>query len=87
MLKAGKQFLTHVVPAVVKPIRILWNELIGFIFLSFGILVGFSTWRNFSEGGQASGNPIVLLAGGAFALMLLWYGVSSFLRAKKISRS
>lgn len=87
MLKAGKQFLTHVVPAVVKPIRVLWNEVIGFIFLSFGVLVGFSTWRNFNEGGQAAGNPMILIAGGGFSLMLLYYGLSSFFRARKISRS
>ncbi|MBC7924838.1 MAG: hypothetical protein H7039_04205 [Bryobacteraceae bacterium] len=87
LLKEGKVFITHVVPAVVKPIRVLWNEVIGFIFLSFAVLVAFSTWRNYKEGGQAAGNPLVLLAGGAFALMLLWYGVSSFRRARKISRT
>jgi len=87
LLKAGKQFVTHIVPAVIKPIRVLWNEVIGFIFLSFGVLVSFSTWRNFKEGGQAAGNPVPLLMGGGFALMLLWFGWSSFRRAKKISRS
>jgi hypothetical protein len=87
VLKAGKQFLTHAVPAIVKPIRILWNEVIGFVFLSFGVLVGFSTWRAIREGGQAEGSIMTLLAGGGFTLMLLYYGVSSFRRAKKISRS
>lgn len=74
-------------PAVFKPIRVLWNELIGFIFLAFGVMVCFSTWRNFSSGGQAAGNPLVLFFGGSFALMLLYFGWSSFRRAKKISRS
>lgn len=86
MLREGKQFVTHVVPAVVKPVRVLWNELIGFIFLAFGVMVSFATYRNFSTG-QAAGNPLVVLAGGSFALMLFYFGISSFRRAKKISRS
>ena len=61
--------------------------MIGFIFVVFGVLVGFSTWRNYTGGGQAQGSPFVLLAGGGFALMLLYFGLSSFLRARKISRS
>ena len=86
MLAAGKQFFRHVVPAVIKPLRILWNELIAFVFLAFGVMVAFSTYRNFT-GGQAAGNPVVILAGGAFSAMLLYFGLSSLLRARKISRS
>ena len=69
MITAGKQFVRHVLPAVLKPARVLWNELIGFIFLAFGVMVSFSTWRNYDDGGQAAGNPLVLLAGGGFAAM------------------
>jgi hypothetical protein len=87
VITAGKQFVRHVLPAVLKPARVLWNELIGFIFLAFGVMVSFSTWRNYDEGGQAAGNPLVLLAGGGFAAMLLYFGWSSFRRAKKIARS
>ena len=86
MVSAGKQFVKHVVPAVIKPLRVLWNEMIAFLFLVFGVLVAFSTWRNFT-GGQATGSPIVLFAGGGFALMLVFFGVTSLLKARKISRS
>jgi hypothetical protein len=86
LLAAGKQFVRHVVPAVIKPLRVLWNELIAFIFLAFGVMVAFSTYRNFT-GGQAAGNPLVVLAGGAFAAMLFYFGLASLLRARKISRS
>ena len=75
------------VPAILKPLRVLWNEMIGFIFIVFGVLVGFSTYRNYTAGGQAAGSPFVLLAGGGFAFMLLYFGLSSFLRARRISRS
>ncbi|HYO83275.1 MAG TPA: hypothetical protein VES20_17860 [Bryobacteraceae bacterium] len=86
MLGQGKQFLRHVVPAVLKPLRVLWNEMIAFVFVVFGVLVGFSTYRQYT-GGQASGSPFVLLAGGGFAAMLLYFGFSSWLRARRISRS
>ena len=66
--------------------RVMWNEMIAFLFLVFGVLVAFSTWRNFTAG-QATGSPIVLFAGGGFALMLLFFGVTSLLRARRISRS
>jgi hypothetical protein len=86
VIAAGKQFVKHVVPAVIKPLRVLWNELIAFVFLVFGVMVGFSTWRQFNDG-QAAGSPLVLFAGGAFALMLLYFGLSSLVRARRISRS
>jgi hypothetical protein len=86
LLAVGKQFFRHVVPAIIKPLRVLWNELIAFIFLAFGVMVAFATYRNFNAG-QAAGNPLVILAGGAFSAMLVFYGVSSLLRARKISRS
>jgi hypothetical protein len=87
VLKAGKQFLTHAVPAILKPLRVLWNELIGFTFLAFAVLVGFASWRNLTKP-NADGQLIFWsLVGFAFTLLLLWYGISSFRRAKKISRS
>jgi hypothetical protein len=86
VLAAGKQFVRHVVPAIIKPIRVLWNEVIGFIFIAFGVLAGFNTWRTFNNG-QNSGNVMLLLMGGGFTLMLLYFGVTSFMRARRISRS
>jgi hypothetical protein len=86
VVAVGKQFVKHVVPAIIKPMRVLWNEMIAFLFLVFGVMVAASTWRNFTTG-QASGSPIVLFAGGGFALLLVFYGVSSLLKARKISRS
>src|ERR1051326_1491944 len=37
MVKLAKQFLGHVIPGVIRPLRILWNEVIGFLFLVFAI--------------------------------------------------
>ena len=81
-LRHGREFARHVVPAVVKPARTLWNEVIGFIFLCFGVIFGFKTVRYALDGEH------VRLGFAAFCTaMMLWFGVGSFLRARKISRS
>jgi hypothetical protein len=82
----GKQLLRHVIPAVIKPIRVLWNEVIGFVFIALGVLMAFSTYRNFRDVNE-QGSPLPLIGGSLFALLMIYFGVSSFLRARKISRS
>lgn len=86
MKSTGKQLLRHVLPAVLKPLRVLWHEIIGFVFLALGVMMGFSTYRNFRDVDH-HGSPLPLIGGGLFALLMLYFGVTSFLRARKISRS
>jgi len=74
--------LRHLVPAVVKPIHSLWNEVIGFLFLSFGAIFALRTARYLWSHDTMRG----LLAGGCTAIMA-WYGIASFRKARKISRS
>ena len=87
VLKHGREFMTHVVPAVVKPARTLWHEVIGFLFLSMAVIIAGSSirlLRNFT----GSPGDIIRLAMATFCVLLLGgYGISSFLRARKISRS
>jgi hypothetical protein len=80
---AGK-FLHHILPAVIRPARILWNQFIGFVFLLLAALVAMSTWRRAASDGEA---VLVMAAGFGFALFLACFGISSFWRARKISRS
>lgn len=84
MASKGKQFVKHVLPAVLKPFRVLWNEVIGFLFLVIGALVAWSTYKTFRDSEEG---PLLLIAGSLFALLLIYFGVSSFWRARRISRS
>jgi hypothetical protein len=72
---------------VIKPARTLWHEVIGFLFLVLAILPlrwGYKTYQN-SNGDLDS---IVKLAmAGVFVVVMAGYGISSFLRARKISKS
>src|SRR5215470_2581480 len=90
--RGGREFVRHVVPAVLKPARTLWNEVIGFVFLCFAIVFGFKAVRTYLDFAGAPANEaadhLVRLAMTAFCtLLMLYFGVTSFLRARKISRS
>ncbi len=87
MLGHSVRFVRHVVPATIKPARVLWNEAIGFVFLVIAgmfLLQGFSTWRAYTG---KPGDLLKLVMFAICALLLGYYGVTSFLRARRISRS
>jgi hypothetical protein len=84
--KLGR-FVEHVVPGVMRPLRVLWNEIIGFVFLCLAAWAVPSAIRNVrSLQTDESGVGRVLLSVGFFGLMA-YFGISSFLRARRISRS
>jgi hypothetical protein len=91
-VRSGREFVKHIVPAVLKPARTLWNEVIGFVFICFAVVFGFKATRlylDFARGaGEAASADLVRFVIAAFCtLLMLWFGVTSFLRARKISRS
>ena len=85
--KESRRFFGFVVPAVLKPARTLWHEMLGFVFVVMAIafvLSGLRIIRQF----DGSAGAILRLAMLAVGVCLLGgYGISSFLRARKISRS
>jgi glycerol uptake facilitator-like aquaporin len=87
MFDKAERFAKAVIPGIIKPLRALWNEMIGFVFLVFAVFAAgsvFRAWRSF----DGSGDSIVrMILSGFFALMMGFFGVTSFLRARKISRS
>jgi hypothetical protein len=83
----GRRFLGFVVPAVVKPAHTLWHEIIGFVFVMMAIAFVFSGFRAIRQFDGSAGS-VARLAMLAIGVCLLGgYGISSFLRARKISRS
>lgn len=84
MRALAKKFLDHVLPGVIKPLQVLWNEIIGFLFLVIAAGIIFSTVRRTANDPNGFW-PMV--AGVGFGLVLGVFGLSSFLRARRISRS
>ena len=80
-VKQGRLLVKHLLPAIWKPIHALWHEVIAFVFLSLAIWGGFWAVRHLHEN---NGKVYLVIAG---TLVLFWYGVTGFLRARKISRS
>ena len=81
-VRHGQQFLKHVLPAVAKPARTLWNEVIGFLFICFAVPFGFKAVTY----ARAGDHFRLFVAAFCFVLMA-YFGLQSFLRARKISRS
>jgi hypothetical protein len=81
-LRQSRLLVQHVVPAFVKPARTLWNEIIGFLFLSFAVIFGIQAVRYYM-----AGDGVRLFFAGFCTCVMAWFGVSSFRRARKISRS
>ena len=87
MLRVAGQFVHHVLPQIIKPIRALWNELVGFVFLSLAIVPVPRTirhWHDYNQTGQGLFRLVLSLF---FVGMMAFFGIQSFLRARKISRS
>lgn len=82
-----QEFLRHVLPGILKPLRSLWNEIIGFVFLCLALLPlprAFRQWQQFNETGEGLSRMAVSLF---FIVMMGTFGIHSFLRARKITRS
>jgi hypothetical protein len=79
--QAGK-FVKHVLPAAVKPVHSLWHEVIGFIFLAVAALAISYVIRKFATLGF--GRLVIIIP---LIVVTAVYGISSFLKARRISRS
>jgi hypothetical protein len=83
----GRSFLGFVVPAVLKPARTLWNEVIGFLFICMAIVFIFSGFRAIRSYDGSFGALLRLVIPVFCVCLLGGYGISSFRRARRISRS
>jgi len=80
MFSMVKSFFGHVMPSIIRPIHVLWNEVIGFVFIVLAVVFGYRVIR----GKESLGLQLV---GTIFVLLIAWYGISSFWKARKISKS
>jgi hypothetical protein len=81
------RFLGHVLPGIIRPMHALWNEVIGFLFIVLAIWAAPSAWRNIRsiDGNSESLFKAAISVG--FAALMAYFGISSFLKARKITRS
>jgi len=89
-LSLVKKFLQSVLPAIIKPLHSLWNQMIGFLFLVIGLVSLRPTYLHYqkvSGGGGDISDLAALLCGSVFVLAGFGFGIHGFWKARRISRS
>jgi hypothetical protein len=81
-----QKFLAHVLPNVIRPLQALWNQLIGFIFLVLAAWAIPSAIRNLRQYQGDSESLFRVVLSFSFAGIMTYFGITSFLRARRISR-
>jgi hypothetical protein len=67
----ARKFAYHVVPHVVRPARIIWNQIIGALFVLIAASVLFKSYQFMSNMGKEPENGARLLFTLPFGLLLL----------------
>ena len=87
MANIAREFARHVLPRIIKPLRTTWNEAIGVVFLALAVMPlpgAVRSWRQLNETGEGLFRLAVSVI---FVVLMGSFGIHSFLRARKISRS
>jgi hypothetical protein len=82
----AKRFAQHVVPEVVRPARIIWNQAIGILFFVLAIpafLKAIQLYRAFRA--DPKSGFVALAISGIFIVVMVSFGISSFLKARSIA--
>ncbi|MBV9761499.1 MAG: hypothetical protein JO340_13130 [Acidobacteriaceae bacterium] len=75
----ARKFAQHVVPEVMRPARVIWNQAIGGIFFLFAVSFA---WYSFAQHRNTAA-----FAGGLFlTAVMTFFCITSFLKARRIAR-
>jgi len=83
----ARLFVRHVVPAAIRPVHTLWHEIIGFLFLVMAVVIGGYAVRAWSHYNGEAGDFLRIALAACFTVIMAGFGISSFRKARKISRS
>ena len=83
--KVGR-FLEHVMPGVMRPLRVLWHEVIGFIFIVLAVIFASSAIRNYRLLQSEEVSILRMIVSFFLPVLMAYFGITSFLRARRISR-
>ena len=81
-VKNSGTFVKHVVPAAVRPLHALWHEILGFIFLAVAATGALKMYQE-----AKTTDPILMILAGFLVLVTAGYGLSSILKARRITRA
>ena len=82
----ARQFVGCVLPAVIRPLRVVWNQVIGFFFL---VLAAAAVPRVIHSAREFDGEPksvFRLVLSGIFVAFMAGFGLHSFWRAHRVPK-
>jgi sterol desaturase/sphingolipid hydroxylase (fatty acid hydroxylase superfamily) len=86
--RIAKAFIRSFMPGVIKPLHVLWNEILGFVFFVLALLVTLGpVRRGYHELDGDPANSVKFALAVLLAVVMLGFGVYSFQRARHIGRS
>jgi hypothetical protein len=86
LIGASVHFARHSLPVAIRPARILWHQMIGFLFIVLAIAPARFEYKALANFKGDTESWVKAVMAGIFILVMLAYGISSFLRARKLSR-
>jgi len=87
MASLTKTFFRTVVPSILKPLRTLWNEVMAFAFFAGAVLFGSAAYREHLKVEQDKSSVWMVLLPAFACIIFVIFGLQSYLKARKISRS
>lgn len=87
MISLAKKFARSVLPGVIKPLHVLWNEMLGFIFLALAVLLIRPLWRGYRDLNENPENFVKFGLAAILFLVMLFFGLHGFWKARRISKS
>jgi hypothetical protein len=82
-LSAVRNAISTVVRSLARAFHRLWHEVMGSIFFVFSLVGGLAVYREYRKYSLQTPHPSAshLIAAGVFALVFLYFSISSFWRA------
>ena len=81
----AKTFARTVVPEVIRPARVIWNQAIGGLFLVLALPAVLKALQILRDPKPDERSTFVLVLSLVFAIIMIAFGLSSFLKARRIS--
>jgi hypothetical protein len=87
VLDIARKFASNVLPEIIRPLRVLWNEIIAFVFFVLFVIAAVAAWRSYQTAdGSIEGLGRATISG-FFGLVMLIYGVQSYTKSRKINKT
>jgi putative Ca2+/H+ antiporter (TMEM165/GDT1 family) len=83
----ARVFAKTVIPEVVRPARVIWNQAIGALFIILAVPAVMKALQLYRELERDPRSGFGLILSIIFAIVMASFGIASFIKARRIARS